>query len=176
MSVFRPNWVALLSFGMWLALPLAVPALHLVRPPSAANQQLAELQHRFDLEKNPVRRAQFFSKKLGPALISEIADLYRTAPLETANAQVRAYADLVSKLSEDLTQAVPDPERHSAGFKQLEIHLRNALSRLRDVSTSLPFNDREELKKQIGRLERVRDDIFDKLFPRSPRPPKEEPQ
>ncbi len=169
MFVCHPTLLALLSFGIW-------PVPHLAWPPLASSQQVAELQRRFDLEKNPVRRAQFFSKKLGPALISEIADLYRGGPLETANAQVQAYVDLVARLSEDLTQAVPDPERHSAGFRQLEIHLRNALLKLRDVSTSLPFSDREELKKQIGRLERMRDDVFNKLFPRTPGAAKEEPQ
>ncbi len=142
-------------------------------PALASGQPLADLQRRFDLEKNPVRRAQFFSKKLGPALLSEIADLYRTAPLETANARARAYVEHVAKLSDDLHLAVRDPERHSAGFKQLEIHLRDALLRLRDLSTSLPFSDREELKKQIDRVELIRTDIFSKLFPRRPGAAKE---
>ncbi len=162
---------------MFLRRPVTLSVfLLLISPPLAPDQQLAELQRRFALQKNPVRRAQFFSKKLGPAQISAIADLYHSGPLEAANARIQSYVEQVAQLSDELNQAVRDPERHAGGFKQLEVHLRNSLLRLRDVSASLPFSDRDELKKQIDQLERIRSDIFAKLFPRTPGVTKERPR
>lgn len=162
---------------MFLCRPTALPVfLLLIWPALATDQQLAELQRRFGLQRDPVRRAQFFSKKLGPALISAVADLYRSGPLDAANARVQSYVEQVAHLSDELNRAVRDPERHVGGFKQLELHLRNALLRLRDVSASLPFSDRDQLKKQIDRLERIHSDLFAKLFPRTPRTEKERPR
>lgn len=150
--------------------------LILVWAPLAVSQQLAELRRQFELQEGAVRRAQFFSKKLGPAEVLAIADLYHSGSLEAANSRAGAYVEQVAILSQELMRAVPDPERHSGGFKQLEIHLRQATSKFRDVAASLPFSERDELNKQIDRLERLRSDIFSRLFPRTPKRQQKKPR
>ncbi len=162
MFLCHPTTLSISLLFLWLVL--------------APDQQLVELQRRFSLQKGSVQRAQFFSRKLGPAQISALADLYRTGQLEAANAELQSYVEQIARLADELNQAVRDPERHSGGFKPLEVHLRGAILRLRDVSTSLPYSDRDELKKQIDRLERLRFDLFAKLFPRTGAAEKEKPR
>jgi hypothetical protein len=132
-----------------------------------AKDQTAELRARFEQESNPVRKAKMMPK-LGTAQFSEIESDVAESNMSGALDILDQYRTEAGTCMNGLDATGVDAEKHSAGFKSLQISLREALRRLDSLMGSLtgdqqaPFLD---VRKDLDRMNRH---LIQELFPREP--------
>lgn len=132
-----------------------------------AREQTAELRARFDQESNPVRKAKMMPK-LGSAQFSDIESDVAASNMQGALDILRQYRTEAGTCMNGLDATGVDAEKHSAGFKSLQISLREALRRLDSLMASLtadqqtPFLD---IRKELDQMNRH---LIHELFPREP--------
>jgi len=138
---------------------LAAPALR-------ANDSLEMLRSEFRAEVDPVRRARLFSK-LGAALLGEMKKHEEAKEFDRVPSLFLEYRGAASAAYSGLTADGRDPQKHSAGFRELEIHLRKSLRQVADIVLGMPFDDRAALRKPQSDLEELDVRLVDALFPTS---------
>jgi hypothetical protein len=130
-------------------------------------QDLAQLQERFDHENDAVHKAKLLAK-LGDAQF----DKERTAAKEndyvTVGLVMEKYRDNARAALEALKKAHPEAEKHSSGFKQLEIHVGRGLVEIRDVILSMPEPLRPPMELVQKDLQDIDVELLRMLFPRRP--------
>jgi hypothetical protein len=64
-----------------------------------------------------------------------------------------------------------DAERNPAGYKDLEVSLRQQIRYLQEMARSVAFDDRAPVEAALNRAETIRDEMIRKIFPRQPGTP-----
>jgi hypothetical protein len=138
------------------------------------DDQLAILQQRFMRETEPVGRAKAFPK-YGDALIAAIRDKVKDGDIGSALQQFQSYRDSVNSCFAALKQSGINAEKKPSGFKNLQIHLRQALAQLKNVVLGVPVTERDAFVAIQHELEAVDKELIEMLFPRRPgkRPPEQ---
>jgi hypothetical protein len=75
------------------------------------------------------------------------------------------YVSAVRAAADTMLASDRDAERQPAGYKELELALREQIRRLRDLSTSLSLDARQPVDAALDVATSVRDEIFRRLFP-----------
>jgi hypothetical protein len=132
--------------------------------PARAEDSRSRYQAQYDAEGDPVRKAKILAK-LGPLEISEARTNVRSEKDEQALAALEKYRDEVRKTAEDLTATGVDAQRRPAGFKELQISLRESIRHLDDLILSLPVDERETFQAVRSDLSATQNLLFDALFP-----------
>jgi hypothetical protein len=147
-----------------LALPLLLLA-SLARPASAERNQESptKIETQYQNERDPVRKAKLLGK-LGPLEVMQ-ARTYLPADEDKAVATVAHYRDEVRDTAAALAAANLNVEKHPAGFKELQIGLRETITRLNDMLFVLPVDDRPPLEAVRTDLVAVQESLFSQLFP-----------
>jgi hypothetical protein len=104
----------------------------------------------------------------GDLEFQSVHDAIEEGNLSLAVDRVKQYRDAAQSVANNLDAKVADPEKHPAGFKQLQISLRSSLRRLEDIIVRLPSDDAkpfQELRKDLEELDRR---LVRELFPRQP--------
>jgi hypothetical protein len=78
------------------------------------------------------------------------------------------YRDNVRAALDALKKSHPDAEKHSSGYKQLEIHLGKGLREIRDVLIAVPEPFRPPMQLVAQDLRDMDMELLRLLFPRRP--------
>jgi hypothetical protein len=145
----------------------ALLAAGICAAPALAGQSLERLREEFRQETDPVQRARLFPK-LGVALLAEMKKKEGAREYDGVPALFLEYRDGATAAYSGLEATGRDAEKQSAGFRELEMHLRKSLHPLNDIVFGMPFDEREPLRKPQKDIEELDNRLVKGLFPRRP--------
>jgi len=142
-------------------------AMTLLAGPALAQDRTAELRARFAAESNPVKKAKLMPK-LGEAEFRDIQGDVAAGQFSAALAVLDQYRAEARLCAERLDATGVDPEKRSAGFKQLQISLRQSLRRLNEILVGVTPDEQPPFLDARRDLEQLNRRLIRKLFPRQP--------
>lgn len=153
----------------WGFILVAALALVQVLPlaASAAQNGTAEIQARFEHEKDPVRKAKMM-QQLGMDQFQEIGEDVNEGKLTEAARVLEQYRDEAQSCVTALDARKINAAKHSSGFKQLQISLQEALRRLDEIIAGLTSDQQPEFAAVRSDLQKMNDHLVQELFPGSP--------
>lgn len=137
-----------------------------VWPARAQTAPLIKLETTFQAEANPVRKAKLLAK-LGPLEIDQASKDLQDNQDDTAFAILERLRDDARKTTDALFAAQPNAIRHSAGFKELQIGLRETLRRFNDLSSEIAIEDEDRFAALRMDLTATQNSLIEALFPSS---------
>src|SRR5579859_430270 len=156
------------------ALRIAIPALGVVlcsMAPAAqtarVQKEIAKYEANYERKTKPVDRAKAVVK-LGRAE-------YVAASQSLDSGNVRGAFEFLAKYNEQaiaahdaLEKMGVDPEKHSNGFRQLQISVRESLRELREIMRRVSLEQRESFAVLEKDLNTLNQKLILELFPRQP--------
>jgi hypothetical protein len=142
-------------------------AIFLAVFPAAVTDSLVELQARFDREANAVRKAKML-EKLGNAQFEAARSAGKAGDHGAVGLTLEKYRDNVRAALESLKKEHPDAERHSNGYRQLEIHVRKGIREVEEVLLVAPEPYQPPLQIVRQDLVAMEDELLRLLFPLHP--------
>lgn len=140
-----------------------------------AQQRAADFLAHFSREADPLRKAKLMPQ-YGDLQFQKIQDALEEGNIAQAVVTARNYRDQAQSCAKGLDAKESDPEKHSGGFKQLQISLRQALRRLEDIIVRLNNDDNKPFIEVRNDLEELDRHLVHELFPLqsggAPQPPK----
>jgi hypothetical protein len=133
----------------------------------AATEDVNALQARFDRETNSVHKAKLM-EKLGDAQLELTRRASQANDYKTIGFVMEKYRDNARAAVDALKKDHPDAERHTNGFKQLQIHVHKALREVDEVMVVAPQEYLPPLEIVRRDLATIDDELLDLLFPRHP--------
>jgi len=122
---------------------------------------------KFEHEADPVHKA----KLLLPLGESEFKDAESALASDKAAESLdilKKYLDEAQSCEKALEEKFPDAEKHSNGYKQLQISLRGSLRRLDAMIVGLNEDDRKPFVEIRGQLDEIDRHLIHILFPKQP--------
>ena len=159
--------VTFLKLGPRLAATLLLAVLVCTGVGSVVVEDLAQLQERFDRENDAVRKAKLLAK-LGDAQFEKERAAARENDYVTVGLVMEKYRDNARTALDALKKAHPEAEKHSSGYKQLEIHVGRGLVEIRDVIIAMPEPLRPPMELVQKDLQDIDVELLRLLFPRRP--------
>src|SRR5258706_3374892 len=150
--------------GMLKMCTAAFAALALFAP-LAAQDRLTVEQARYDQETDPVRKARALAK-LGDEQIDEARKQLKNGDEVASLHTLELYRDEVRHIAELLKATGVDPEKKPAGFKELQISLRETVRHIDDLILTLPVDKRPFFREVRTDLVNTQNELIDALFPR----------
>ncbi len=141
--------------------------------PLAAQDRLAEDLARYQHESDPVRKSRMLVK-LGSDQVGKAKKQLKTGEEEASLHTLETYRDEVKESTAALKGTGVDPERKPAGFKELQISIRESIREIDDIILTLDVDKRPFFRVVRDDLAKMQDELFDMLFPR--RPDRNEPK
>jgi len=148
-------------------LSLAALAVSLLPGPARAQDRTAQIRSLFDHQSSAVEKAKLMPR-LGDAEFSDARKEIAAGRLPQAAAILGQYRDEAQLCARGLEAAGRDAEQHPAGFKQLQISLRQSLRRLNEILVGLPADDQVPFLAVHKDLDELNRRLIRKLFPRQP--------
>jgi hypothetical protein len=142
-------------------------AIVLLAGTPAAAQSVAELQTRFDSEINSVRKAKLM-EKLGDAQFAEARRAEKEGDNNTVDSTLEKYRDNVRAALEALKKQHADAEKHSNGYRQLEMHLRKGIRETEEAMLAAPEPYKPPLQLVRTDLVVMDEEMIKLLFPHRP--------
>jgi len=136
-------------------------------PLARAEERLQTIRAEFHQQTDPVRRAKLFNK-LGNTLIAEMRRLESTRQYEAVAPLFLEYRDSAIAAYNGLTSSGRDAEKHSGGYRELEMQLRQGAHQLNDLVFGLPLADRDPLRAPQREVEELDEKLVRALFPHTP--------
>jgi len=143
-------------------------ALALLMQAQASRGRVEEYKARFIAESSPVRKARII-EKLGDAQFDFVRQRLDAGDVDGALRTLTDYHDECLATHQALKGAVSDPERKPSGFKELELSVRENLSRLREIMTGLPKEEQDRFAPIRSDLDELNRQLILELFPRQPK-------
>jgi hypothetical protein len=133
----------------------------------AAQDRLADDLAKYQHESDPVRKARLLAK-----FGDEQVDLAKRQLKEDREVDslhtLEQYRDEVHETVAALNATGVDPERKPAGFKELQIGLRETIRRIDDLILTLNVDKRPFFREVRNDLYTDQNKLIDELFPRRP--------
>jgi hypothetical protein len=145
-----------------VALPIVMAMLCAV---AVAADKLSELQAHFDSETNGVHKARML-QRLGDAEFEEASRAEKSGDYVTVGLIMEKYWDNVRAASQVLEKEKPDAERHSNGYRQLEMHVQKGLRQIDELLLVAPAEYKPPLQLVRTDLLTFDDELLRFLFPR----------
>ncbi|HEX4542516.1 MAG TPA: hypothetical protein VH114_05065 [Candidatus Acidoferrum sp.] len=142
-------------------------AIVLLAAAPAAAQSVAELQSRFDVEANSVHKAKLL-EKLGDAQFAEARRAEKEGDNNVVDATLEKYRDNVRAALEALKKQHPDAEKHSNGYRQLEMHLQKGIREAEEAMLAAPEPYKPPLQLVRADLVAMDEEMIKLLFPHRP--------
>jgi hypothetical protein len=136
-------------------------------PVPAMAQSVAELQARFDGESNSVKKAKLLVK-LGDAQFAEARRAGREGDNNTVGLTMEKYRDNVRAALEALKKQHADAEKHSNGYRQMEMHVKQGIREVEDSMLAAPAPYKPPLQIVRHDLIAMDEELIQLLFPRRP--------
>jgi hypothetical protein len=144
----------------------AIAALVVAAPLGAQDRltvALAQYQH----EGDPVRKARLLAK-FGGDQIDEARKQLNSGDDVASLHTLEQYRDEVRETVTALEAVVTDAEKKPAGFKELQISLRETVRHIDDLILTLPVDKRPFFRDVRNDLVKTQNELIDALFPRKP--------
>jgi hypothetical protein len=143
--------------------PILTVSLAVLLAAIPANAQDQSRTH-FDQETNPVRKAKAF-EKLGADLMSQFGQQAADGDIAGALHTLTSYRDNARTTFNGLQSTGVNAERHSDGFKQLQISLRKGLWELQRTMTLIPEEQKATVRALADNLIDMQAKLEHLLFP-----------
>lgn len=153
-----------------IACCVALALLFFAPPPQQPQDRLAQYKAQFDRESDPVRRAKILIK-LSEARFQQIRAETEEGRADDGLKDLETLRDESVSTHDALKAKGINPERKSAGYKELEISVRETLHRLRELFAGLSGEDQKHYAKVRAQLEQLNNELIHELFPRQPGAP-----
>jgi hypothetical protein len=125
---------------------------------------LEKEQANYASKTDPVDKAKTLAK-LGILEMKEALRQLKAGNDDQALSTVRGYRDQVQKTTQALVTSGRDAVKHPAGFKELQISIRQCLGRLDDMILELPVDSRPWFRAVRTDLVNSQSALIDALFP-----------
>ncbi len=132
-----------------------------------AADDLGVLQQRFDAEHDGVRKAKML-QRLGNAQFEQEREAAKANDYLAVGLVMEKYRDNVRAAVEALKKQHPDAEKHSSGYRQLEIHVATGIREVQDVILAMPEQYRPPMELVRNDLRAMDVELLKLLFPRRP--------
>ena len=132
-----------------------------------AADDLGMLQQRVDAEHDGVRKAKML-QKLGDAQFAKERQEAKANDYLAVGLVMEKYRDNVRAAVEALKKQHPDAEKHSSGYRQLEIHVAAGIREVQDVILAMPEPYRPPMELVLSDLRAMDVELLRLLFPRRP--------
>jgi len=153
--------------ALWGARALGMSLAALVCVAAAGADDISQLQARFDRESNSVRKAKLL-EKLGDAQLEETRRASRANDYTTLGLVMEKYRDNARAAVDALKKDHPDAERHTGGYKQLQIHIHKAIRDVDEILVIAPEEYRPPVEIVRRDLAALDDELLNLLFPLRP--------
>ena len=147
--------------GVWLI--AGVGLLGAARP-VPDNDTERDLQQRLRRETRPVKKARY-EIRLGRLKLLEAVDAFAQRDANKARELLGAYLKHIRSSWQLLQSSGRNAFQHPAGFKELDIALREDGRLLEDLSHRLSYYERGEVDKTAKEIEQIRAEVIKELFP-----------
>jgi predicted nucleic acid-binding Zn-ribbon protein len=154
-----------LRFAQLSALALALAMV--IAPLAAQLQTTDQWRAKFDHETDPVRKAKLLLP-LGESEFKDAESALANDKAAEALDILKKYLDETQSCEKALEERFSDPEKHSNGYKQLQISLRGSLRRLDAMIVGLNEDDRKPFVEIRGQLDEIDRHLIHMLFPKQP--------
>ncbi len=149
--------------GLW---PAAL-AVSLLSGPALAQDRTAQLRSRFERQAGAIEKAKIMPR-LGEAEFRDARKEIAAGDLPEAAAILAQYRDEAKLCAQGLDAAGKDAEKHPAGFKQLQISVRQSRRRINEILAGLPADDQTPFLAGRKDLDELNRRLIRELFPRQP--------
>jgi hypothetical protein len=140
-------------------------AFSLARP--APQSHVAQYREQFRRENDPVRKAKLMPR-LGDAEFESIRSDAEAGEYDTALQILQNYRDEIASTQKALEGRGIDPEKKPAGFKELQISVRESLHRLSEILAGMTADHQAPFESVRKDLEQINRSLVHELFPRQP--------
>ena len=154
-------YLRILSSCMLLSILVACDAVA-----RAQDSPLSKLEAQYQRETDLVRKAKLLAK-LGPLEVDEAARKIASDQDDAAFSVLERYRDDVRKTTDGLSAAQANVARHPAGFKELQIGLRESLRRLGDLVLVVSSDQESRFEAVRSDLSATQNSLIEALFPSS---------
>jgi hypothetical protein len=152
----------------WLRLLAASALVALAATPVPADS-LDKLRRDLARAHDAVDRAKA-TAKLGDELVKQMSELYKKGAYTDGEQLLDEYLKAVRAAHRGLQDSGRDARRKPAGFKQLEIHLRQSSHTLERIAQHAPLDSRDPLVQAQKELEGIRSELLQALMQGSSKP------
>jgi hypothetical protein len=128
---------------------------------------VTQYRDQFRRENDPVRKAKLMPR-LGDAEFEVIRSDTEAGEYDTALQLLENYRDEVVSTQKALEAKGIDPEKKPAGFKELQISVRESLHRLSEILADMTADQQASFEKVRKELELINRSLVRHLFPRQP--------
>jgi hypothetical protein len=142
-------------------------AIVLLAASPAVAQSVAELQTRFDSETSSVRKVKLL-EKLGDAQFAEARRAEKEGDSNAVDSTLEKYRDNVRAALEALKKQHSDAEKHSNGYRQLEMQLRKGIRETEEAMLAAPEPYKPPLQLVRADLVVMDEEMIKLLFPHRP--------
>jgi hypothetical protein len=142
--------------------------------PSFSQTRIEDLRQRLGQESDPVRKAKRMPQ-LGEAEFQQIQKDVASEKFADALTVLRQYRDEVQSCLQGLDATGANPERHSSGFRQLQISLRESLRRLDAMIPLISPEAQSGFIETRAELNEMNKNLIEELFPRPKQPATKSP-
>ena len=132
-----------------------------------AQESVPELQAHFDRENNSVKKAKLLVK-LGDAQFEESRRAEKAGDNNTVDATMEKFRDNVRAAFEALKKQHPDAEKHSNGYRQMEMQVKQGIREVEDSMLAAPAPYKPPLQIVRQDLIAMDDELIRMLFPHRP--------
>ena len=139
----------------------------LMLSPAVAQQTVADLQAHFDRESNSVKKAKLLVK-LGEAQFEQARRAGKEGDNNTVDGTLEKYRDNVRAALEALKKQHADAEKHSNGYRQVEIHVKEGIREVEDSMLAAPAPYKPPLQIVRQDLIAMDEELIRLLFPHRP--------
>jgi len=138
----------------------------LVLPSRAAGGSDTEEQllQRLQAEPNPVKKAKD-EIKLARLKLTQIQNAYTQGQIEAGAKHLGTFIDEMQASWKFLQESGRVASKHSDGFRELDIALRENVRALEDLERTISYFDRAPLVNAVQELNHLRDEVLHALFP-----------
>ena len=130
----------------------------------APRDKTPELRAQYERETNPVHRAKLM-QKLGAAQFREIERDVANRQFDAAAQMLDQYHAEVEECSKELDRLNVNAEKKPAGFKQLQISVRESLERLDRLIAGITADEQERFRHDRDDLEKLNSHLLQEIFP-----------
>lgn len=135
--------------------------------PAGRAQSLADVQARFDGETNSVRKVKLL-EKLGDIQFEEARRAGKAGDHGTVDVTLEKYRDNVRAALEALKKQHPNAEKHSEGYRKLQIFLRKGIREVDESLLVAPVAYQPPLQIVRQDLDGMEEELLKMIFPRRP--------
>ena len=131
---------------------------------AAAQESRAKYEAQYQLERDPVTKAKILAK-LGRLEIDQARADLKADKDEQSLADLEHYRDQVEGTVQALSAMGVNAEQHPAGFKELQISLRETLRHIDELIFLLPLDKRPWFQAVRSDLAKSQNSLIEALFP-----------